>query len=118
MDPMKEKETMAEEAKAKKEEAPVRNLQREAPKINWDDTQMNSSYANVCNAVGTREEVVLFFGIANPPQSEGVDLSVRLSERVILSPHAAKRLAGLLSNVVGQYEQRWGALSEPAAKAS
>ena len=87
------------------------------PKINWDDSQMSSSYANVCNAVGTREEVVLFFGISNPPQSEGVDLSVRLSNRMILSPHAAKRLAGMLSNVVEQYEQRWGALGGTPASA-
>ena len=103
------------EATAKKTEETenVRTLQ--TPKINWDDTQMQSTYANVCNAVGTREEVVLFFGISNPPNSEGVDLSVKLSDRVILSPHAAKRLASLLGNVVTQYEQRWGALETPKA---
>ncbi len=104
------------EATAKKTEAEnVRTL--ETPKINWDDTQMQSTYANVCNAVATREEGVLFFGISNPPQTEGVDLSVKLSNRVILSPHAAKRLAGLLGNVVTQYEQRWGEL-ETAPKAA
>ena len=101
------------EAAAKKEN--VQNLERPAPKINWDDSAMNSSYANVCNAVGTREEVVLFFGVSNPPQTEGVDVSVKLSQRVIMSPYAAKRLASLLGNVVQQYEQRWGALSDPAA---
>ena len=105
---------MAEAAEKKKTEN-VRTLQ--TPKINWDDAQMQSTYANVCNAVGTREEVVLFFGISNPPQTEGVDLSVKLSNRVILSPHAAKRLANLLGNVVSQYEQRWGAL-EIAPKAT
>jgi len=103
------------EATAKKTEKNenVRTLQ--TPKINWDDTQMQSTYANVCNAVGTREEVVLFFGISNPPNTEGVDLSVKLSDRVILSPYAAKRLANLLTNVVTQYEQRWGALEAPKA---
>lgn len=101
--------------KTEKEEN-VRSIQ--TPKINWDDSQMLSSYANVCNAVGTREEVVVFFGISNPPNSEGVDLSVKLSNRMILSPHAAKRLASLLGNVVSQYEQRWGKLetAAPAAK--
>lgn len=86
------------------------------PKINWDDTQMKSSYANVCNAIGTREEVVLFFGISNPSQSGAPDISVQLSQRVILSPHAAKRLATLLGNVVQQYEQRWGVLGEPTPR--
>ncbi len=103
---------MAEEAK-KTETAET--AAAAAPKINWDDSQMQSTYANVCNAVGTREEMVIFFGISNPPQTEGVDLSVRLSNRVILSPHAAKRLATLLNNVVDQYEQRWGALGPQAA---
>lgn len=109
---------MAQEATAKKEN--VRNLQREqqGPKISWDDSQMQSTYANVCNAVGTREEVVLFFGISNPAQTEGVDLSVKLSDRIILSPFAAKRLAGLLQNVVEQYEQRWGGLSPTTVPAA
>jgi hypothetical protein len=33
------------------------------PKIRWDDSQMQSSYANVCNVASTREEVVLLFGV-------------------------------------------------------
>jgi hypothetical protein len=80
------------------------------PKIKWDDSKMTSTYANVCNANGTREEVVLFFGISNPSQTGEPEVSVQLSQRVIMSPFAAKRLAALLSNVVAQYEQRWGAL--------
>lgn len=100
---------MAQDAKATVEELPGQ------PKINWDDTQMKSSYANVCNAVGTREEVVLFFGLSNPSQSGGPEVTVQLSQRVILSPFAAKRLVGLLSNVVDQYESRWGALPDTGA---
>jgi hypothetical protein len=34
-----------------------------APTVRWDDAQMQTSYANACNVVSTREEVVLFFGI-------------------------------------------------------
>ena len=98
---------------AQKEQA----VQADAPKIEWDDSKMASSYANVCNAVGTREEVVLFFGISNPSQSEGPGISVQLSQRVILSPYAAKRLARLLGNVVDQYEQRWGSLGEGTGSA-
>ena len=77
---------------------------------------MKSSYANVCNASGTREEVVLFFGISNPSQTGEPEISVQLSQRVILSPFAAKRLATLLNNVVGQYEERWGPLADAVAK--
>ena len=88
----------------------------QTPKISWDDSKMESSYANVCNASGTREEVVLFFGISNPSQTGEQEIAVQLSQRVILSPFAAKRLASLLNNVVNQYEQRWGALADAAPK--
>ena len=40
--------------------APAASAAAGSPKISWDDSQMSSSYANVCNASGTREEVVLF----------------------------------------------------------
>lgn len=91
------------------------------PQIKWDDSQMTSSYANVCNAAGTREEVVLFFGISNPSQTGAPEVKVQLSQRVIMSPFAAKRLAALLNAVVKQYEDRWGQLGEavvPAASTS
>jgi len=31
--------------------------------LKWDDTNMKTSYANVCNVMSTREEVVLMFGV-------------------------------------------------------
>ena len=52
-----------------------------APRIDWDDTAMKSSYANVCNVQGTREEFVLLFGISHPSQSGGPQVKVRLSDR-------------------------------------
>ena len=90
----------------------------QTPKINWDDSKMSSSYANVCNAAGTREEVVLFFGISNPSQTGEPEVSVQLSQRVIMSPFAAKRLAALLNAVVKQYEDRWGQLGEAVGPAT
>ena len=35
----------------------------EGTKIKWDDSNMKSAYANVCNVSSTREEVVLLFGV-------------------------------------------------------
>ncbi len=82
-----------------------------APRIKWDYSQMRSSYANVCNAQGSREEVTLFFGISHPSQQgEQPEATVQLQERVIMSPFAAKRLATLLNAVVAQYEARFGPL--------
>lgn len=80
------------------------------PKVKWDDRGMSTTYANVCNVAGSREEVTLLFG-TNQTWNAGQDgFSVRLSNRIILSPFAAKRLTMLLENVVGQYEKRFGTI--------
>ena len=44
---------------ATKAEAPAETL-IEGTKIKWDDSNMKSAYANVCNVSSTREEVVLY----------------------------------------------------------
>ena len=38
------------------------------------------------------------------------EAGVELSDRIIMSPFAAKRLSMLLQNVIGQYESRFGTL--------
>ena len=80
-----------------------------APEVKWDDSQMATSYANVCNVTGTREEVALIFG-TNQTGLNDQNVRVSISNRVILSPYAAKRLASLLNTVVGEYEKRFGEL--------
>jgi len=82
-------------------------------KVRWDDTQMKSSYANVCNVASTREEVVLLFGVNQAWHSGQREIPVQLTDRVIMSPHAAKRLSMLLTNVLKEYETRFGALPDP-----
>ena len=80
-----------------------------APAVNWDDSSMRTTYANVVNAASTREEVTLFFGTNqtwNPGNSREFD--VKLEERIVLNPHAAKRLFVLLGAVLAQYEKRFG----------
>jgi hypothetical protein len=79
--------------------------------IRWDDSNLKSSYANVCNVSSTREEVVLVFGINQAWERGQSEVQVHLNDRIILSPFAAKRLAGLLTNVVSEYENRFGSLN-------
>ncbi len=83
------------------------------PKIRWDDTNMKSSYANVCNVASTREEVVLLFGINQAWHSAQAEIPIQLTDRIILSPHAAKRLALLLTNVLREHDARFGSLGAP-----
>lgn len=82
------------------------------PKLNWDDSKMRSTYANVCNVSSTREEVTLLFGTNSTWHTGQKEVSISLSDRVILNPHAAKRLSTLLNNVIGEYEARFGPVGE------
>lgn len=81
-----------------------------APKVRWDDANLKSSYANVCTVTGTREEVVLMFGVNQAWQGGQSEVKVQLTDRIILSPFGAKRLFMLLQRAVAQYEQRFGPL--------
>ena len=81
------------------------------PQIKWDDSNMKSSYANVCNVASTREEVVLLFGINQAWHGGQQEVTVQLTDRIILTPFAAKRLSILLGNLIQQHESRFGALS-------
>ncbi len=82
-----------------------------APRIRWDDSRMQSAYANVCNVASTREEVVLLFGINQAWQAGQPEIPIQLSSRIIISPYVAKRMALLLNNVLRDHEARFGPLS-------
>ncbi len=81
------------------------------PVVKWDDSSMGTSYANVCNVTGTREEVALLFGTNQTLYTGQKEVTVKVTDRIILSPFAAKRLQKLLENVLGQYESRFGQLN-------
>ena len=81
------------------------------PKVKWDDSKMSSTYANVCNVASTREEMLLFFGINQNWDSASNEVTVQLSDRIILSPYAAHRLYTLLGNTLAEYEKRYGPLA-------
>lgn len=83
----------------------------ELPKIKWDDSKLKTTYANVCNVTSTREEVALLFGTNQGWSAGQKELTVELTDRIIVNPYAAKRLLLLISNVVGQYEKRFGTLN-------
>jgi Protein of unknown function (DUF3467) len=79
--------------------------------VNWDDSKMATHFANVVNIQSTLEQVDLFFGTNqtwNVPSDRRVQ--VELNNRIILSPHAAKRLWLALGDVLRGYEARHGEL--------
>lgn len=79
-------------------------------KIRWDDSNMKSIYANVANVAGTREEVVLLFGMNQAWHAAQEEVTIQLTDRIVLSPFVAKRLTLMLNNFVNDYESKYGTL--------
>ncbi len=90
----------------------VKKNKASGPTIRWDDSNMRSSYANVCNVSSTREEVTLLFGTNRAWRAGQQEVGIDLTDRIIVSPFAAKRLSVLLNGVVAEYEKRFGALDD------
>jgi len=88
--------------------------QASAPRIKWDDSKMSSAYANVCNVSSTREEVVMLFGVNQAWNRGQPEVTIQLTDRIIISPYAAKRLSMVLAGVVKEYESRFGQLDVEA----
>lgn len=92
--------------------------QRAQTTVRWDDSKMTNAYANVCNVSSTREEMTLLFGTNQAWHTGQSELTVQLTNRIILNPYAAKRLSLLLGNVVKEYESRFGDLKIEAGEAA
>ena len=105
---MATKDTKEEVKEVKK--VVVDNAGSAPPKITWDDSKMKTSYANVCNVLGTREEIMLLFGANQAWHGGQREVTVILSDRIVLNPFAAKRLKLLLEQGLKEYESRYGEL--------
>ena len=82
-----------------------------ATRVHWDQSQMRTEFANVINVISTREEFSVLFGMnGTMSAADARRLEVKLSNRIVLTPFAAKRLAILLADRVADYEKRHGAL--------
>jgi hypothetical protein len=103
---------MAKEAREEVKPTPAAAAAPEggAPKIKWDDSAMRTSYANVCNVLGTREEIMLLFGANQAWHGGQKEVTVLLSDRVVLNPYAAKRLHLMFEQGLKEYESRYGEL--------
>ncbi len=105
------KDQAKEQAARAAEQQQSSQAQAAQMQVKWDDSNMKSAYANVCNVMSTREEVVMMFGVNQAWHAGQKEVTVQLTDRIILSPHAAKRLSLLLTNIVKQYEERFGQLN-------
>jgi hypothetical protein len=101
---------------ADKKSEQVGETEKNVPAIRWNDESMQTSYANICNVAGTREEVSIFFGTNESWQAAKRPIEVRLNQRILITPYTAKRLQLLLENTLKQYESRYGAIELEAVE--
>jgi hypothetical protein len=101
---------MAKNPAASEPQAPPTDSVRPTT-VQWIDKNMATHFANVVNVQSTREQVDLFFGTNQTWNVGGTgQVAVELTNRIILTPHAAKRLWTVLGGVLREYESRHGAL--------
>jgi hypothetical protein len=84
------------------------NNNDQTPNVRWEDEGMTTSYANVANATSSREEVILLFGVNQAWHGGQESVDINLSDRVVLSPYAAKRLHMMLTGVLQNFDSRYG----------
>lgn len=74
-----------------------------------DDSNTTSLYSTTFRVWGSAEEINLDFAGPVRPAGQG-KVRLKIDNRVILNPYAAKRLALQLGQAVAQYEQAYGTL--------
>ncbi len=91
--------------------APAADAQGPGVTLHVRDFETKTAYANVCLLSRTREELILNFGMSFPMANrEKREAELVVSNRIIMSPAAAKRLAIALSQTMQQYESQFGVI--------
>ncbi len=78
--------------------------------VQVDTTGMKSGYANVVGIAANINEVYLTFGVNSDPYNPTPSEPVKLDNRVIMTPDAAKRLCLNLNATLAAFEQRFGVI--------
>jgi hypothetical protein len=104
-------EDIMSEKKSGEQTEPLNAGASNATPVHWDQTNMRTEFSNVINVLSAREEFSLLFGMNSTwSLAEGKGFEVKLSNRMVLTPYAAKRLSILLSERVAEYEAKYGVL--------
>jgi len=85
--------------------APAAAPAQEAPdgtqvRVRFDDTQMASAYANVASIATTADEIMVLFGTNRGWSVVGGEITVGLTNRIIMTPSTARSLLDTLTRVL------------------
>lgn len=71
-------------------------------RIRFDDSQMASSYANVASIASTTDEIMILFGTNRGWNVVGSEITVGLTNRIIMTPSTARSLMDTLTRVLAE----------------
>ena len=111
---MADSEKKSEKKNAPKDDAKGAEKQQQ-PRIEIDDSQSVTCYANFCRVTGTPEELIVDFGLNSQPIGAPVD-SVKVNQRIVVNFFTAKRMVHALSIAVQRHEQAFGVLETDVQK--
>ncbi len=98
--------------KTKSQTGDTQDINSQLKPVRWNDKNMATSFVNVVNVLNTREEFMLMLGTNQTWNSlDSDEVVVELSNRIVMTPYAAKRLMLLLQNRISEYESKMGKLS-------
>ena len=100
-----EEETPVEDSDAGGAEAAQPGQIRQ--RITVDDSGVDAAYSNFCRVQSTPEELILDLGLNPTPFANG-DITVPVTQRIIMNHITAKRMLGLLSQTLQRHEQAFG----------
>jgi hypothetical protein len=69
-------------------------------RVRFDDTQMASSYANVASIATTADEIMVLFGTNRGWNVVGGEITVGLTNRIIMTSSTARSLLDTLARVL------------------
>jgi hypothetical protein len=99
-----------EQTDAKSTTAPAQPAAGSTPKVVWDDSSMKTHYSNAFNMFSSQEEMTLLFGTNQTLYTGQEEITVELTNRIVMSPLRAKAFAQMLNGVLSEYEARYGDL--------
>ncbi len=80
-----------------------------------DDSDVQTGYANFCRVSSTPEELILDLGLNPAPFATG-QVTVRIGQRIIMTPYSAKRLLSALATAISRHEQAFGVVETDVRK--
>ena len=110
----KKKEEKTDTPKDQPEQSQAEQAQQR-PRIEVDDTNALTTYANFCRVTGTPEELIIDFGLNS--QTIGIPSNpIVIRQRLVTNYYTAKRLLQALHISVQRHEQAFGVLETDVQK--